>query len=135
MFKVRLIVEPSIDLGRFRDLLKDVNAIDLIHQPPHVKFERAVDKLLDSDALGFKHLFYGFYFELPYTTMLDLQNYDAFAYFRLTLVIENVMCHGIITAPLDMWRDVIRWAEGRTFIEPLTQAVARLLSCSIEKRA
>lgn len=132
MFQVILITEPTIDLGRFRKLIGNVNELDSLNLPPHAKFGRAVDELLDKDqfdGMGVKHLFYCFYFELPYNCVLDMQNYEAAALFRLSTIVENVMCRGMITAPLDMWRDFIRWAEGRTLVEPLAKAVEKQLPC------
>lgn len=128
MFKVLLLVQPQIDLGKFTALIRNVNAIDMKRLPPHGKFGEAVDELLDREV-GEKHLFYGFYFEMPYNTMLEAQNFPHYGMFRLSMNVEMVMCKGVMTGPLDLWRLFCEWGKEHHLILPFVKALENVLPC------
>jgi hypothetical protein len=132
MFSVTLVTQPQIDLSRFAKLVKSVNEIDALRLPSHQKFGRAVEELFDEDQLeqpGERHLCYGFHFELPFNLMLEVQNFKFYSYFRLTLIQQGMIVKGIITGPLDLWRQFCEWGKEHHLISPFTDALEKQLPC------
>lgn len=110
MFKVVPVVIPNIDLRQFITLLSAdaVNAVDVKLKGPTEKFSALADDLLYK-GFGERHLHYTFYVELPvfWTTIMD--SFPQSQMFRRTTITEGMMVHGLISGPLDVWRNLMLW--------------------------
>jgi hypothetical protein len=115
-FKLIPLLTPLIDLSAFRRIVPSstVNEVDAKPLPPVAKFAELVDESLQQAVWGYWHLYAAFYFKVPCSMVVELDNYPHAQKLRLTTRADGMMAEGIISAPFDLWRDFLQWGANQT---------------------
>ncbi len=127
MFKIVPVSQPGVDVRQFTQLLDTdtVNGIDSRCRRPAEKFSDLVAELLP-DEFGCRHLFYGFYFELPAQSIVLMHGFAGTIHVSAT--IEGMMAKGIMTASLEDWWKFMTWvAHSQLLLSPLTVMLKKTL--------
>lgn len=108
---IPLLWPNNINLRPFVEILGQdrVNETDAKRIQPEAKFAELVDESL-LPGWGLRHLFVSFYFEMPAITEAEMHQYALASMFRITSANTGMFMNGIITGPLDAWKDFIMWA-------------------------
>lgn len=126
---VQKILEPQVDLGRFRNILEGgaIMEIDSTRQPPRTKFSDAVDELLQGHGIGPKHYFVSFYMTLPWPVWFAFQNWEHFNWFRVTYKVDNIMVSAVVTGPLDLWNSLTTFLKFNSSLRSFGEALEKAL--------
>ncbi len=107
------LLSPNIDLAAFRRIVPPalVNEVDAKLLPPAAKFAALVEASLQPDW-AYWHLYEAFFFRMPAQTILEMDGFPHARMFRLTVQGDGLSAEGIVSGPLDLWKEFLQWAAN-----------------------